>query len=174
MPPAAESLCRLGPDAQPAAVQLVRTCADTSEIVREWVVGALEEIGPPDPADLDELANLAATQDPDVAYWAITLLGRLGESAVLAVDALTRSLSTHPATSVRQRAAWALGKIGPTASDSLGALRSACAALSGPPDLHVEATRAVLERVETPRANWIAWAVVSRAKKPTEHHYATV
>ncbi len=112
---AAESLCRLGPGVQPAAIQLVRTCADTSEIVREWVVGALEEIGPPDPADLDELTHLAVTQDPDVAYWAVTLLGRLGESGASAVNALTRTLSTHPATSVRQRAAWALGKIGPAA-----------------------------------------------------------
>ncbi len=123
---AAESLYRLGPDAQPAVVQWVCVWADTSEIAREWVVGALEEIGPPDPAALNELGHLAATQEPDVAYWAITLLGRLGGSAAPAVDALTHALSTHPATSVRQRAAWALGKIGPAASDALGALRSAC------------------------------------------------
>ena len=44
---AAEELSRLGPEAAPAAVALVRACGDESEEVREYVVAALEEMGPP-------------------------------------------------------------------------------------------------------------------------------
>ncbi len=121
---AAEALCHLGEAARPAAVLLVRAHADESDEVREWVAAALEELGPPDIADTERLAGFALDDNHDVAYWAITLLGRLGESAVPALGQVTRAMSTHVAPAVRQRAAWALGKIGPAASSALDALRT--------------------------------------------------
>ena len=124
---AAETLCHLGGAARPAAVSLVRSCADESDEMREWVVAALEELDPPDVSDTERLARLTTDETPDVAYWAITLLGRLDEDAALAVDQLARALSTHSALAVCQRAAWALGKIGPAASSALDALDAASA-----------------------------------------------
>ena len=37
---AAESLARLGPEAAPAAMSLVRACGDPDGEVRDWVVAA--------------------------------------------------------------------------------------------------------------------------------------
>jgi hypothetical protein len=122
---AAEQLSRLGPDAQPAAVALARACGDPTEEVREWAAAALEELGPPSSADLEALASLVANDNPDVGYWAATLLGRLREEAAPAVSVLASSLSGDLAMPVRQRSAWALGKIGPPAAASLDALRQA-------------------------------------------------
>ncbi len=125
---AAEKLTRLGPDAQAAAVPLVRACGDPSESVSEWAVAALEELGQPRSADVEALASLASDGNPDVAYWAVTLLGRLQQEAAPAVDALVAVLCEAAETSVRQRAAWALGKIGPPAATALEALRQAATA----------------------------------------------
>lgn len=124
---AAEHLARLGPDAQAAAVGLVRACSDQSEQVLESVVAALEELGPPPTADLEALAALAGHENTDTAYWAITLLGRLRGDAAPAVGALSAVLSNSTKIAVRQRAAWALGKIGPSADDAIDALRRASA-----------------------------------------------
>ena len=41
---AAEQLCQEGDGARPAAVALVQAAADSSEVVREWAVSALEEL----------------------------------------------------------------------------------------------------------------------------------
>lgn len=119
---AAEELSRLGAGARGAAVPLVRACGDGSEQVREWAVAALEELGPPSPADADALSSLLGDKNADVGYWAATLLGRLAGEAAPAVAALAAALSSSPAMAVRQRAAWALGKIGPPAAAALGAL----------------------------------------------------
>jgi HEAT repeat protein len=124
---AAERLSRLGPDAQAAAVPLVRASADVDEEVRQWATAALEELGPPALSDLQALAPLLDEENADVGYWAATLLGRLGEEAAPAVGPLAEALSAHPAISVRQRAAWALGKIGPPARAATDALRQAAA-----------------------------------------------
>lgn len=120
---AANSLIRMGPKAQAAAVDLVRACADDSAEVCESVVNALEEIGPPDATDVSPLAHLLASPSADVGYWAATLLGRLGAAAVAAVPALAAAVVAPLDDSVRQRAAWALGKIGPSAKGSLCTLQ---------------------------------------------------
>jgi HEAT repeat protein len=91
-------------------------------------VAALEELGPPPPATVQPLTALVANPDTNIAYWSATLLGRLGSNAASAVDALGECLSKHPEMSVRQRAAWALGEIGPSAKASLPALEQAAAA----------------------------------------------
>ena len=121
---AAETLARRGPEAVEAASALVRACGDEDEQVRDWVVAALEELPPP-PAQAGELAGLLSQSQIDVAYWAATLLGRMGSEASAAVDDLIIALTTHPEVAVRQRAAWALGKIGPDAQAALAALQSA-------------------------------------------------
>ena len=78
---AAEALAQMGPEAKAAAVPLVRAAAINEETVREWVVSALESLEAPAAEDCPALTELVGSEDPDVAYWAITLLGRLEEKA---------------------------------------------------------------------------------------------
>jgi HEAT repeat protein len=126
---AAEQMAVLGPDAQPAAVALVLACGDEDEEVRQRATAALEGMGPPETCDVRQLASLVEGRSPDVGYWAATLLGRLKYNAAAAVDALARAVAESPYLSVRQRAAWALGEIGPAAA-IVPALKKA----SGAPD----------------------------------------
>lgn len=111
---AAETLARSEAAAE-AAVPLVTACGDDDEQVREWCVAALEQAGPPPAESLQALADLAADPHPLVAYWAITLLGRLGEAAAAAVPVLTGRLEGHQPPEVARRAAWALRRICPPA-----------------------------------------------------------
>jgi HEAT repeat protein len=122
---AAEQLAQLGSDAQPAAVALILACGDEAEEVRQWATAALEEMGPPQASDADHLISLIEVQSPDVGYWAVTLLGRLGTDAAPAVQALAHAVAGSPHASVRQRSAWALGQIGPAAVAALPSLRKA-------------------------------------------------
>ena len=122
---AAELLSRAGEDAAAAAVQLVTACGDADDRVRECAVAALEDLGPPLAADIPTLIKLVDSGDPLAAYWAITLLGRSGKSAAEAVAVLVASVESSADLSVRQRAAWALGKIGPVAAAARGTLRRA-------------------------------------------------
>jgi len=122
---AAERLAQLAPDARAAAIPLVRVCADEAEEVREWAAAALEELGPPRREDIDPLSSLLDDQSPEVGYWAATLLGRLKGEAASAVPALAAVLTSPLDPSVRQRTAWALGKIGPPAVVALEGLKQA-------------------------------------------------
>ena len=70
----------------------------------------------PRPADASALAALVNKPSLDVAYWAATLLGRLESQAAPAVPQLAEALDRHTESTVRERAAWALGKIGPAAA----------------------------------------------------------
>jgi HEAT repeat protein len=119
---AAERLARMGEEAAPAAVALVRACGDADEQVREHVVAALEDLGPPPTSAVAALVALIDHASPLVGYWTTTLLGRAGEDAASAVPALTKCLDSTADLAVRQRAAWALGKIGPTAATARDAL----------------------------------------------------
>lgn len=145
---AADELSRLGEEARGAAVPLVRACGDEIEEVRELAVGALEELGPPDVDDLPSLAELLRSENSDAAYWAITLTGRLEGNAAGAVDALTAVLTGEGPAEVRQRAAWALGKIGPAAASAMPALR-ALSNEGSDPRLARLAAKAI-EQIETP------------------------
>jgi HEAT repeat protein len=123
---AAERLAQAGPSAAGAAPQLVRACGDGDERVREWAVAALEDLGPPPRTAIDPLIKLATDPDPLAAYWAITLLGRSGQDASSAVTVLATCVESSSADlSVRQRAAWALGQIGPAAAAARAALERA-------------------------------------------------
>eukprot|EP00913_Durusdinium_trenchii_P008865 g8331.t1 len=108
--------------AQPAAVELALATADDDEEVREWAVSALEELGPPAVESVGRMAELLSHRENDVAYWGATLLGRLGDAATPAVAALTSLLADHQEIAVRQRAAWALGEIGPSAGSAKAVL----------------------------------------------------
>jgi HEAT repeat protein len=127
---AAERLCRAGDEARTAAVPLVRACGDANDSVRDWAVAALEELGPPPAADIATLTTLAGERHALVAYWAVTLLGRSGKDAAAATPVLAACLTQAPDPAVTERAAWALGKIGPAAAAARPALEQA----SGAPD----------------------------------------
>ncbi|MCG8448279.1 MAG: HEAT repeat domain-containing protein [Pirellulales bacterium] len=106
---AAEALAALGPQAQPALLSLVQTCGSSDEAVRNWCTAALEEIGPPAAEQIEALKSLARAANLDVAFWAVTLLGR--SRAVDAIPILKERLNDASAPAVQQRAAWALKNI---------------------------------------------------------------
>lgn len=122
---AAEALARLGQEASPAALAIVQALEVEDDGLRDWLVAALEELGPPPPADASALAALVNKPALDSAYWAATLLGRLESQAGVAVSQLGEAVAQHPETTVQERAAWALGKIGPPAAAARGALEAA-------------------------------------------------
>ena len=124
----AEALAGLGEAARGAAVPLIRACSDGEDGVREWATAALEGMGPPSVDDLPAMAKLVSERNDDVAYWAITLIGRLEEQASSAVPQLCAALDRSHAPSVQQRAAWALGKIGRDAAAAMDALQRAAGA----------------------------------------------
>lgn len=121
---AAEQLSRRS-DARAAAIPLVRAAGDSDEQVREFAASALEELGSPPSEETAALAELLTSHSPDIGYWAATLLGRCGSRAALAVPALAKALTAAESLPVRQRAAWALGEIGPAASSAKVALTEA-------------------------------------------------
>ena len=125
---AAEEFSRLGSEAAPAAVALVEACGDESEEVREYVMAALEELGPPGREAIEPLVALLPHPTADTGYWAATLLGRLERHAAPAVPALVAALNGAEHASVRQRAAWALGQIGPSAAPAVESLTRAATA----------------------------------------------
>jgi HEAT repeat protein len=122
---AAESFARLGAEALSAVIPLVKACGDADEQVRDWSVAALEELPAPDASQLASLVPLVASESLDVAFWAATLLGRMEEAAEPAVPALANAVVNHPELVVRQRAAWALGKIGKPALSAIPYLETA-------------------------------------------------
>lgn len=124
---AATQLAALGRDAQAAAVALVRTLGIPDEGVVEACTAALEELGPPTADQVAPLTELASDCSSDVAYWAVTLLGRARQDAAAAVAELCHVLESDAALPVRERAAWALGEIGPAAKAAVAALRNAAA-----------------------------------------------
>ena len=142
---AAELLARAGDAAAPAAVPLVTACGDDDDQVREWAVAALEDLGAPPLQSLAALTGLVSSPHPLVAYWATTLVGRLGQDAASATTALVTALESAPDPAVRERAAWALGRIGPAAAAAHGPLERAAtnAAARGDQRLARLATEAV-------------------------------
>jgi len=125
---AAECLARLGQEASPAAVELVRACGDAHAEVREWAAAALEELGPPAEADGAALAELVASRETDIAYWAATLLGRLEGRGTAYVGPLAEAVNGHRHQHVRHRAAWALGRIATDVPAVRAALETAAVA----------------------------------------------
>ncbi|MGD9634138.1 MAG: HEAT repeat domain-containing protein [Pirellulales bacterium] len=119
---AANELASRGHDSQIAIVSLVRTVGIPDEEVLEACTAALEEAGPPSPEQIEPLMSLTTDCSGDVAYWAVTLLGRARAAAAPAVPALVAVLESDVELPVRERAAWALGEIGPAAKNAVSAL----------------------------------------------------
>lgn len=131
----------------PLAVALVNATGDQDDSIAMLAAEALEMLGAPPAAVLPELIAVldagegGAREDGEVAYWAVTLIGRLGPGGAAATESLTRTLSESPYLPVRERAAWALARIGTAAASAAAALRSA--ADGGPPRLTRLATQAL-------------------------------
>ena len=122
---AARRLVQAGPVASPAALALVQAVGNDDEEVTIQAGEALENLGPPSAEDLPELIRLLTHDNPDCGYWAATLVGRLGARGVDAVPALSAVVRSEEALAVRERAAWALGEIGPAAHATRETLEAA-------------------------------------------------
>jgi len=97
-----------GPDYRGVAHEALFALADEDEEVREQIVGFLEELGPPVPSALALLIENCTANDDLVAYWSLTLIGRLGPDAASARDIcqqVANDASRGP--EVRRRANWA-------------------------------------------------------------------
>ena len=70
------------------------------------------------------IAALADVSDGEISYWAATLLGRLGQQAMEATGALCDCVQKSSFLPARERAAWALLKMGPAASEAIPVLKS--------------------------------------------------
>lgn len=121
---AAEELLSRSHKAAAMAVEIVGALAIVSDNVREQLVGALEELGPPPAESIVSLKKFLSTSGGDInsAYWAATLLGRLGADAAAATDALAQFASSQSELAARERCVWALGEIGPAAKNALPVL----------------------------------------------------
>ena len=114
----------LAGNAASAILPLVEACGDADEQVQESANAALEECGPPPLEVAPQLAALLPHPGP-IGYWAATLLGRLQADAADWASGLAEAVGNNRDASVRQRAAWALGRIGPPASAAVPALEAA-------------------------------------------------
>ena len=121
---AAESLARTGTNAAFAATELAEACGD-QQAISDWAVAALEELGPPPTAAINTLAKLTGSDHTLTAYWAITLLGRAGREAASHQDLLADMLENSDEISLRQRAAWSLGRIHTDSAKVVTALKQA-------------------------------------------------
>ena len=127
-------------------VSLVYQTGYGDEANRLRAADCLETIGAPSSEDLRRLRDLIIEiQDPEIVFWAITLIGRSEAQAAFAVPELATILSNCPYLHIKQQAAWALGRIGPKASGALSVLQDA--ADSNSPRL----SRLALEALESLR-----------------------
>ncbi len=125
---AAEVLSQNAEAAVEVAVELVRHVGDDDRVVAEYCVATLEELGSPTASQLEELAKLAQSDNADVAYWAATLLGRSGAAAAEHAKLLGGIVTGNASEAVRERAAWALGRMGPAAAVAMPQLETAAKA----------------------------------------------
>lgn len=102
-----------------------------------WVEAALENITSPPQSQVEPLVAILERYserktEPDAAYWAATMLGRIGREASGAVSALVPLLERTDHPQIQLKAAWALGKIGPLAKASLPHLNRTAASAADP------------------------------------------
>ncbi|WP_442485456.1 HEAT repeat domain-containing protein [Aeoliella sp. SH292] len=113
---AAEHLSQNPDAAMELPVDLVKAIGDSDRQVMEYAVATLEELGEPSPLHLSRLSELIVDENPDVQYWAVTLVGRTGPAAVEYATRLAGVVASKAEPQVRERAAWAIARIGPAAS----------------------------------------------------------
>ena len=121
---AAEAICQSGSDLSQYSVALVKATGD-EEPVSEWAIASLENIEAVPAEAMQPLAELLPSQSETVAYWAVTLLGRMGNEASACEVQLANLMSESKHDSVRERAAWALGQIGVRSDDAKEKLQRA-------------------------------------------------
>lgn len=127
---AAELLSQNADVAADVAIDVVRHVGDEDRVVAEYCVATLEDLGEPPSSQLEELSELATSQNPDIAFWAVTLMGRAGIAAAEHCMLLGDIVISDAAPQVRERAAWAIARIGPAAAVAKPQLESAsCAEL---------------------------------------------
>lgn len=108
---AAAEIARRADEAAGLAVSLIQAATDDDDEVKQWSSSALEDMGPPLIKDAAAIAALLGHPHADAAYWAATLLGRLGPEAANVAEQLSQAAQSHGTPAVRRRAAWALEKI---------------------------------------------------------------
>lgn len=108
--------------------KLIADLCSSDESVREEVVSQLESFGAPPPELRVELTDRLADPKADSlqCYWCLTLLGRDANAATTAeASRIAQHLGAEKAIEVRQRAAWALGKLASVAAGTRTALAQA-------------------------------------------------
>ncbi len=92
---------------------LFETLVSEDETLREWTSEAFENCGPPSDDDFDWIVDMLRSREGDQSFWAATFLGRLEERARKATSKLIETiLNVNQGEATRQRAAWALHRIG--------------------------------------------------------------
>jgi hypothetical protein len=150
---AAKGLANLGPEAEPATGELIAALKDRNRAVQGWAIKALVGIGPKIGLHaLFPLVDDMADEDPGVRQRAIIVLVAMGKKVIPALEkaleaddtrvhqsalaalvqlgpeavpTLIKDLKDAKNVNVRQRAAQALGAIGPPARSAQAALEEA-------------------------------------------------
>ncbi|MDG2220550.1 MAG: HEAT repeat domain-containing protein [Rubripirellula sp.] len=131
-------------------VWVVPLAGSPHDEVRIHAAEALEStIRPSVSEQLMLIQLLESNHDSEICYWSATMLGRLGNDAGAAANALEACVRQSMYLPARERAAWALSQIGPAASVALPTLREA--AETAPPRLKQLATAAI-EQIEGKRS----------------------
>lgn len=121
---------------------VIRLAGCRTDSLRSAAAQSLEGSVQPSVSEVPALIALLSDQsDSEISYWAATLLGRLGPQAVDATQSLCDCLQDSSFLPAKERAAWALMEIGPTASDAIPVLQSVCE--SAPARLHLLCHRAM-------------------------------
>ncbi|MDE0866338.1 MAG: HEAT repeat domain-containing protein [Rubripirellula sp.] len=106
------------------AEQVIRLAGSRDDAVRVWAAQALGYAIHASPDEVPGLMScLQDGTDGEFSYWAATLLGRLESHAAAATQALCDCLQHSLSLPARERAAWALMKIGPDAASAIPVLR---------------------------------------------------
>lgn len=100
------------PDSAKSNMRRLLPLVVEDEELANWGTEALENCGAPLITDLPWIANQATDSQPDIAFWACTLLGRAGQCASTFTSVLESLRDSAEAPSqVKKRAHWALEQI---------------------------------------------------------------
>lgn len=125
---AAQALAQANESIQAAAIPLVRCVGTIDEDSNEWIVSALEQLESPQATDAEQLtqvltAYLAGQANTQQAYWAVTLLGRIGPVAGPAsCQVLASCAGTASEPEIVAKSTWALAQFGSAAAPARAVL----------------------------------------------------
>ncbi|HCS51686.1 MAG TPA: hypothetical protein DIW81_08860, partial [Planctomycetaceae bacterium] len=102
---AAEQLARMTDGVAPALIPLLDAINDADEIVREWSVEALENLGTPSREQLPDLADfLNRTKSVDPQWFALKILGRYRTEASKHFELVIYYFSSDHPQNIRMQA----------------------------------------------------------------------